>query len=238
MALQSVKIATPDGATRDVHHRDVAADVGVINQIFASQDYSLKRLKRGEELNDVYSGFVGAGRQPLIIDAGANIGASAVWFGLEFPKALIAAFEPDRKNFKLLKQNSRGLMTELHRAAIGSKDGFADLFDPGEGEWAYRTQTSETGLIQQIGLNRFVRDKVGAGLAPFICKIDIEGAEQELFSGETDWLDLFPLIIIELHDWLLPGQATSRNFIRAMSARDRDFVHIGENIFSIRNSAA
>jgi len=38
-----------------------------------------------------------------------------------------------------------------------------------------------------------------------------------------------------LHDWLLPGQGTSRSFLKCMAALDRDFVHIGENVFSIRN---
>jgi hypothetical protein len=66
-------------------------------------------------------------------------------------------------------------------------------------------------------------------------KIDIEGAEAELFSANTEWVDQTPLIIIELHDWLLSRQGISRNFLRCVSSLDRDFVHIGENIFSVKN---
>jgi hypothetical protein len=51
----------------------------------------------------------------------------------------------------------------------------------------------------------------------------------------TSWIDRFPLLVIELHDWLLPGQSTSRNFLREIALRDRDFVYRGENIFSIAN---
>jgi hypothetical protein len=71
--------------------------------------------------------------------------------------------------------------------------------------------------------------------APFIAKIDIEGAEADLFAANTGWVQSFDLVIIELHDWMLPGQGTSRNFLKCIANLDRDFLHIGENIFSIRN---
>jgi hypothetical protein len=70
---------------------------------------------------------------------------------------------------------------------------------------------------------------------PFLVKIDIEGAEQDLFSCNVEWIEKFPILIIELHDWLLPSQGTSRNFLKAIAPLDRDFVFFGENIFSIAN---
>ncbi len=73
------------------------------------------------------------------------------------------------------------------------------------------------------------------GYFPFIVKIDIEGFESELFSGNTDWINEFPVLIIEMHDWLFPGQRTSTNFLKTISQLDRDFVYLGENVFSIRN---
>ena len=68
---------------------------------------------------------------------------------------------------------------------------------------------------------------------PFICKIDIEGAEQELFSANTQWVERFPIVIIELHDWLFPARGSSANFLRAIAGMKRDFILSGENIFSI-----
>lgn len=44
-----------------------------------------------------------------------------------------------------------------------------------------------------------------------------------------------PLMIVELHDWMLPRTANSANFLKAVAARNRDFVFRGENVFSIRN---
>jgi len=59
--------------------------------------------------------------------------------------------------------------------------------------------------------------------------------ENELFSCNTGWVDSFPLLVIELHDRMLPGTANSRNFLRTAASLDRDFVHFGENVFSISN---
>ena len=73
------------------------------------------------------------------------------------------------------------------------------------------------------------------GYLPFIVKIDIEGFESDLFAENTAWVDEFPILIIEMHDWLFPGQGTSSNFLKAIAGLDRDFVYLGENVFSIRN---
>ena len=66
-------------------------------------------------------------------------------------------------------------------------------------------------------------------------KIDIEGFENELFSKNTEWIDNFPIIIIELHDWMLPKTCKSSNFLSSISKKNRDFLYSGENIFSIKN---
>jgi hypothetical protein len=74
---------------------------------------------------------------------------------------------------------------------------------------------------------------MSAGFLPFMIKVDIEGYESVLFEENVDWIDAFPLMTIELHDWALPGQGTSKNFLKAIAGRDRDFVYLGENVFSI-----
>ena len=71
---------------------------------------------------------------------------------------------------------------------------------------------------------------------PLICKIDIEGGESDLFRANDAWIDQFPLIIIELHDWLLPGTSNSKNFLSAISKRNFDIVYRGENMFCFNNA--
>lgn len=235
LSLERFFLAWSDNIRREFFHRGTRADKGVLQQQFTNQDYALGRLRRGAELNGLYTSIVQSDRVPLIIDAGANIGASAVWFSLQYPQAQIVCFEPDAANFKLLEMNTSGLPVDLYQAAVGSVDGAVDLYDPGEGEWGYRTKANVVGATRLLSLDRMVCAKEQENIVPFIVKIDIEGGEDDLFAQNTDWIDRFPLIIIELHDWLLPGERTSANFLRAVSQRNRDFVHIGENIFSIRN---
>ena len=237
--LHSVQIANKsDGTQREFFHRDTKADKGVMQQIFANQDYSFERLRRVSELHAIYEKCVQDGQTPLILDAGANIGASVVYWSLTFPRAHITAWEPESGNFEMLKLNSVGLNVDLRFCAIGSVSGSMELIDPGEGEWGYRTVPGTSGKTVPVdGISTVVASKLAAGYSPFIVKIDIEGGEDELFSRDTEWVDHFPVLIIELHDWLLPRSASSGNFLRCIAHRNRDFVHIGENIFSLKNEA-
>ncbi len=101
-------------------------------------------------------------------------------------------------------------------------------------EWGYRTVAGAAGRrASLLSAARLVAEERAAGRVPFIAKIDIEGGEAELFSRDTGWADLFPLLIIELHDWLLPRAGSSRNFLQWAAARNRDFVFMGENVYSI-----
>lgn len=233
--MPAVQLHTPDGLVRSFEHRGSQADLGVFEQIFVAQDYSFGRLRRGPELVQRYEGMLASGKTPIIVDAGANIGASVVYWAIHFPKAQILAIEPDKGNFALLRKNTEGLNVVLHEAAIGSTEGSATLSDPGEGEWGYRTTRNDAGSLPVLAMNRILESSAVSNGAPFIAKIDIEGAEADLFAANTVWVQKFDLLIIELHDWLLPGQGTSRNFLKCIANLDRDFLHIGENIFSIRN---
>jgi FkbM family methyltransferase len=229
-------IQLPEGGSRQFYHRGSPADVGVIEQMFNEQQYSLQHLRREKELNSTFKALLSGNKKPLIVDAGANIGASVVWFASEFPGSHIVAFEPDPENYELLQANTSGLDVDLHKAAVGSVDGNVSIVDPGEGHWGYRTVIDENGSYKLVSLSQLIQNKLRLGYAPFLIKIDIEGGEDNLFKEATDWVEQFTILIIELHDWLLPKQGTSRNFIKCIANYDRDFVHIGENIFSIRNS--
>jgi hypothetical protein len=65
----------------------------------------------------------------------------------------------------------------------------------------------------------------------FAVKIGIEGSEAKVFNENTQWLDETPLLIVELHDWMLPGDRSSSPFLREIIKRDFDTFTKGENIF-------
>lgn len=213
------------------------SDEDVISQVFTIGDYNFKALRRGAELIRFYEHGCSLNSTPLIIDAGANIGASSVFFSYTFPKARIVAIEPEHDNFELLSANTQGLPVECLCRALASKPGTVDLVDPGEGSWGFRTSGNGTPTgqsVQCITINE-IYETYARGCFPFIVKIDIEGGEYGLFSENTEWVGQTPVIIIELHDWLLQRKANSGPFLRCISHYDRDFVYIGENVFSIDN---
>jgi hypothetical protein len=61
-----------------------------------------------------------------------------------------------------------------------------------------------------------------------VLKVDIEGAELELFTGPTDWLASVDCVVVETHDRFRPGSdAAVREALAA------DFVELprsGENL--------
>ena len=214
-----------------ISHRDTHADREVIRQVFTDRDYEVSRFTRGNDLERYYRDC----DQPLIIDCGANIGAAAVWFAHVYPKAEIVAIEPDADNFALLEQNTTTRNVRPVCGAIAAHSGSVQLVDPGKGEWGYRTigDGAPIGEVRAYSLGELIA--LASDREPFILKIDIEGAEGQLFREAPELYSRFPLVIVELHDWLLPGQGTSQPFLEWQASQDRDFVHHGENIFSFCN---
>jgi hypothetical protein len=51
-----------------------------------------------------------------------------------------------------------------------------------------------------------------------ILKLDIEGAELEIFSGPCEWLSKVAILLIELHDRVAPG--CSLTFYSALARYD------------------
>ena len=205
------------------------------DQIFTHNDYDLRFLKRYDELLERYKHICSLNKKPLIIDCGANIGCSAMHFATTFSKSMVVSIEPEVNNFSLMKENCSGFgnIEFLHKA-IGSSDGYVSINNSDDDNNAFRTSRSDDEDIEAVSVNSILQRY--KELVPFIIKIDIEGFEDDLFSTNTEWIENFPLLIIETHDWMLPKQSNSHNFLKVISSQNRDFIHRGENIFSISNN--
>ncbi len=219
--------------------RPDSTDIEIFSQIFLYAHYRTDHMARNAEIASYYESCA----KPLVLDLGANIGLSSLYFAKNWPKATIVGVEPDQGNYTLFCQNTAGQEQIVPiRGAIASKHSYARIINPHESEWGYRTEISDG--------NTEITDGNSGGLValsvaellerhgdcePFICKIDIEGAEQELFSANTQWIERFPIVIIELHDWLFPRSGNSANFLRAIAGTNRDFILSGENIFLVAN---
>jgi len=211
-------------------------DVAVVRQIFINEDYALESPDHAETLWRYHAKIIASGKKPLIIDCGGNSGLATRYFSETYKGSAVVCIEPEEQNMALARMNNHDPNIQFLLAGIGNSDARADIVDPGAGNWGYRTETSAEGKTKIISVNSIVGDPEYKDCTPFIIKIDIEGFEQNLFEKNVEWLDAFPLVIIELHDWMLPKRATSNNFLRAIAERNRDFIYRNENVFSISNT--
>lgn len=210
-------------------------DWQTLSQVFYNEDYNLEKLTRFKEINKFYLELIKSNKNPLILDCGSHIGLASRYFSETFPKSRIISLEPDRDNFKIGKKNNLNNNIEFMNAAIGSKNCYGNIVDPGLGKNSLRINFNGKKIIKITSIN-YILKKLEKQIHPFIIKIDIEGSEHNLFSKNTEWINKFPILIIELHDWMLPKTANSKNFLRKISSLNRDFLYYGENIFSIKNN--
>jgi FkbM family methyltransferase len=183
-----------------------------------------------------YAEIVGHGQRPLILDCGANIGASSLWFALKYDKAKIVAIEPAPDNVAMLRRNLSRIPNALVvEAGVGPQDSQMFIEDGGGGAWGYTTVAHNTGLSVAIkSIGSIMREHAVAEDVPFILKIDIEGAEKALFEGSLDAIAEYPIIIFESHDFYMPGKGTSLPFFKFHVENGRDFLFGGENVFSMK----
>lgn len=233
--LSTTKL-TLNGVERKFFYRlDSKGDKSAYRQVYEQMDYDLLKFRAVDSLFRFAQALEQQGRRKLILDLGANIGASALWFFAKNAGARIVAVEPEPNNFQLLERNCDGLEIMTVQAAIGAHAGTAFLDDPGLSDWGFRVAAKGQVPVRVVTVPDLLLDSATGEFTPYICKIDIEGGEADLFSENYSWIDQFPLVIIEFHDWLYPGKALSRNFLRAISEHDFDFVYRNENVFCFNN---
>ncbi len=200
--------------------RNNISDKAIFRQVFFEQQYApVTRLMP---------------KADFIIDAGANIGMSARYFHLHYPNATIAAIEPEPANLQQLQKNisgiscihpiDAGLWYKAGHIQILNEDAMAASFMVGEADAGIGTVT-----IPEL-MNTYNFRVVD------ILKIDIEGAEKELFSnGAEEWLKNVKLLIIELHDEMKPG--CSKALFNALLPFNFTMVQNHENMFIQFNHA-
>lgn len=212
----------------------VVSDQAIISNIFLSEMFATSRFPQDASLQRYYQALVATGRDPVLVDAGANIGAASLYFSELYDRLHLISIEPGPDNFALLQRNLDGRMARPVHGAVASVDGTLRL-QTEHGPIGYRV--GEAGDIDVRAYSMAsIMGMLGENESPFIAKIDIEGAEQDLFSTDFDWVDQFPLVIVELHDWFIPFQNISRNFFRAISSFEFDVVTYGENTFCFNRS--
>lgn len=155
-------------------------------------------------------GFELPNQPKTIVDAGAYIGMSAIYFSQKYPYAKIYALEPESSNFKLLVGNIKSYPNIVPlRLALSSHTGQEILCDQSTGHWGFSTMPvthagampgMEVEAISVDGLiERYKLKRIG------LLKMDVEGAEKKIFEHSNQWIERVDAIFVELHDRFNPG---------------------------------
>jgi FkbM family methyltransferase len=109
----------------------------------------------------------------VIVDAGANIGATTLLFSSQFPDATVVAIEPDPENFRLLEENTRSLAGVVRlRAALWPHEALLSLRQSAGQSWACCAEESNAGTCSSVTLRQLFERHGEIDLL----KLDIEGA--------------------------------------------------------------
>lgn len=164
-----------------------------------------------------------------IVDGGANIGLASIYFAHRFPNSRIVALEVDQSNFELLTRNTKGYPNiTCVRKALWSGQAQLSIVNPADEPWAFRVGEAQKGdatSIAALGVSDLLEQFEGHRID--LLKIDIEGAEKEVFqNGVKDWIDCIGVIAVELHDNIVPG--CSQALTKALVGRNHRMGRSGE----------
>jgi FkbM family methyltransferase len=173
---------------RDLWLRRHNSDLDVLWEVFGERECDIT--------------LPGTAEPRFIIDGGAYAGYTTAYFAHRYPNARIVAIEPDPGNFNLLRKNCAPCENvTLINSALWSSSANLTLANSTPQSWSVRVrepQSHETGPVRGVTIPDLLQ-RFGV-TAIDILKLDIEGAECEIFSNENDgWLERVHAIIIETH---------------------------------------
>jgi FkbM family methyltransferase len=209
-----------------VEVRPADSDLFVLSQIFGWEEYKID-VDRLANLRKVASAWQAAGITPMIIDAGSNVGYSAIYFAGLFPGSCVLAIEPDQRSFNILARHAKGNSSiKPINVAIWSHNYGLELKQSSYGSWA--SQVKEGSGTASERLDVLVASIPNA--RPLIIKLDIEGAEREVIESCPDIFANAKCIMVEPHDFQNPNGACLFPLYKVAADRKFDTILNGENL--------
>lgn len=162
---------------------DTGSFVDTYNEIFVSKIYNFKP----------------SSDKTIILDCGANMGLSVLYFSKTYPNHKIYAFEPEAKIYAILKENVETFdlknVTLLEKAVWDKEEVLEFYTDSGMGGRVLSSYQNQTPTrINAVRLLDYITDEVD------FLKIDIEGAEVEVLRDCKDVLDKVGSMFFEYHN--------------------------------------
>jgi len=153
-----------------------------------------------------------------ILDCGAHIGLTSVYFAHSFPNAKIIAIEPEESNFELLTENTKSFsdrITLLKGAVWYKSSNNLLIMNPIDKSNTVgfcidsEIKSNTNYFVKGYTINEII-DKYKIPNVD-ILKMDIEGSEMALFEkSDLNFLNVTKVIIIEIHN---DSDRTKKRFI-------------------------
>jgi FkbM family methyltransferase len=137
-----------------------------------------------------------------ILDLGANIGLSAIYFARNYPGSRLACVEPVPENVRLLLRNLKdnAVEAEVIAAAVDAEDGVVAM-ERGRADYGHKIAAATPSAawfdVASVSVPSILRRLGWARIG--LLKIDIEGHESALLSDACEWLADVDALCVEYH---------------------------------------
>ena len=171
------------GRPHDLWLRTVGGDFFVLHEVFGSDCYDLP---------------FSSSNLRTVVDLGANVGLTTLYLASKAPEARFICVEPAPGNADLLRRNVAPVSQAVVVQAAVTKESGTVAFDDTRAAWGGGISPDGPLRVEAISIDDLLARYAPEGIIDLL-KMDIEGAEAEVFSGPMAWLDRVACIIAELH---------------------------------------
>lgn len=221
------------GLLYPVFIREKSMDFMIMNEVFSHKCYDIDLSQslyfRG------YRKTYHIRPPQFIIDAGAHIGLTSVYYAQKYPHAKILAIEPDGENYDLLLKNTAPYPNVI--PILGAVWNKSTILYVNNRSWMHKNgylksaeyELTEDRRLHESEVQAYTLDelmKIYDIDFVDVLKVDIEGAERVVFQTNYEqWLPKTKVLLIEPHDHKYPF-----SFQTVMKALvNYDFLYLQEN---------
>ena len=219
---------------------DVVIELG--DKIIHGPDYHSISVLLKEKFVEGQYYFDNEKQEPVVIDCGANIGISALYFKSLYPHAIVHCFEPYSKAVDYLKRNIAANNLEnvfVYQEAVSALDGEIKLNIPADANMLNPTvlvakDSTVFEIVKSVKLSSFVNSiKENIDLL----KLDVEGAEYDIVEDLNNSGILATgkvrMLIVEYHDSVFKDALRLQQFIGMLS--DNNYEVSREQLYPTRD---
>lgn len=220
--------------------------------VFSVPDVASALWQIDENLIRGHLKFTADNESPVILDCGANIGITCLFFKNLYPRAEITAYEADPDIIQYLKKNigENGVNgIEMYNLAVWTHDGTVEFCQDGADGGSILPVSNHKILVRSIRLKDVIRKKGHVDML----KIDIEGAEVQVLHDCEPELKRVHNIFVEYHSMIKGTQNLDellalfkengfRYYLKELATNDSPLVRSADsrmdmqvNIYATRN---